>query len=121
MSRASSIVRSRLVTKLRRSRLLTPTILAPAASTRGRFSRSYSSTSALHAQPLNLLEQRRQIALAENLRDQQHRVRPRQSRFDDLIPIENEILPQQRRRNRVPNRRQVRQMPLEERLIGRAR
>ncbi len=72
----------------------------------------------LHAQLVDLSQQRRQLLPVQNLRDQEHRIRPGHTRLDDLIPIDDEVLAQQRRRDRLTNRRQIRQMPLKERLVG---
>ena len=59
------------------------------------------------------LEERVELRVAERGHDQQDRVRPRRPRLDDLRGVHDEVLPEDRDRDRRPDRLQIRERAVE--------
>ena len=72
--------------------------VAPASNTRGKLLGSYSSTSGVMPSSHVSLNSFRKLQSSKTLGDQQHCIRPRHAGLQQLIRIENEILPQHRQR-----------------------
>jgi 5-(carboxyamino)imidazole ribonucleotide synthase len=59
-----------------------------------------------------------ELVPGENLRDENRRVGPGQAGLEQLVAVENELLPQQRQPDRRADRRKVPEVSLEIRLVG---
>ena len=95
-----------------------PTSRAPAASTRGKFSGSYNSTSGVMPKRDDVVVQPAELCVVETLGDQQHGVGPGDSRLQDLVGIEDEILAQQRQIDGRADLAQIVETALEMRPVG---
>ncbi len=115
-SRSRSVC-SRLVLKVRRSRLLTPMSVAPASNTRLQVLRVVQLNQGRHSQRHRFVEKRAQVAIVQALGDQQHRVCPRRPRLKELIAVEDKILPQAWDADRRSHVAQIFELALKIRLV----
>ena len=105
------------VVNVRRSRLLMPMSVAPQSITRGNWSASCSSTSACSPSAGRLREQRREPVAGQDLGDQQDRVGPGGPGFEQLVAVEDEVLPQDRHADGLADRGEVRRPPWKNWLV----
>ena len=95
------VASSRSTVNVRRSRLLMPTIVAPASTARATSVSSCASTSASSPAAAAAASSARELAVGQRRDNQQHRIGAGRSRLDDLVAVDDEVLAQERQRARA--------------------